>query len=242
MASFHLARSGFSLALRLRVSGPPPRRPSALSLRCRLREDGGESNGTWSTFGEERPESLFMKELKRRGINPTSLLEEGDGGGSIGSMESEEESRGGRDERIGRTKRNGVASAEPDMAVSNQRERSMSLNSEGLEVTTHFLLVLLIPCHYDLVLSFFDHHVGKEVIFTGLIPRAKLLLTIGGTFFLGFWPLILITLGLFLALYIYLGPSFVHDASKVPVLPPPYIDPYTLLEDERLSQVTPHVN
>lgn len=203
MASFHLARSGFSLALRLRVSGPPPRRPSALSLRCRLREDGGESNG------EERPESLFMKELKRRGINPTSLLEEGDGGGSIGSMESEEESRGGRDERIGRTKRNGVASAEPDMAVSNQRERSMSLNSEGLE---------------------------------GLIPRAKLLLTIGGTFFLGFWPLILITLGLFLALYIYLGPSFVHDASKVPVLPPPYIDPYTLLEDERLSQVTPHVN
>ncbi|CAL9128616.1 hypothetical protein MUK42_13200 [Musa troglodytarum] len=203
MASFHLARSGLSPALRLRLSGPPPRRPSALSLRCRLREDGGESNG------EDRPESLFMKELKRRGINPTSLLEEGDGGGSIGSMESEEESRGGRDERIGRTKRNGVASAEPDMAVSNQRERSMSLNSEGLE---------------------------------GLIPRAKLLLTIGGTFFLGFWPLILITLGLFLALYIYLGPSFVHDASKVPVLPPPYMDPYTLLEDERLSQVTPHVN
>ncbi|KAJ8460656.1 hypothetical protein OPV22_033582 [Ensete ventricosum] len=175
MASFHLARSSFSPALRLRLSGPPPRRLSALSLRCRLREDGGESNG------EERPESLFMKELKRRGINPTSLLEEGDGGGSIGSMESEEESRGGRDERIGRTKRNGVASAEPDMAVSNQRERSMSLNSEGLE---------------------------------GLIPRAKLLLTIGGTFFLGFWPLILITVGLFLALYIFLGPSFVHDASK----------------------------
>ncbi|RWW89071.1 hypothetical protein BHE74_00001983 [Ensete ventricosum] len=170
MASFHLARSSFSPALRLRLSGPPPRRLSALSLRCRLREDGGESNGTWSTFGflilaipkrlalyavpsrffsaflvvdsgEERPESLFMKELKRRGINPTSLLEEGDGGGSIGSMESEEESRGGRDERIGRTKRNGVASAEPDMAVSNQRERSMSLNSEGLEVTTHFLVV-----------------------------------------------------------------------------------------------------
>ncbi|RRT58765.1 hypothetical protein B296_00008233 [Ensete ventricosum] len=151
MASFHLARSSFSPALRLRLSGPPPRRLSALSLRCRLREDGGESNGTcpsrfFSAFlvvdsGEERPESLFMKELKRRGINPTSLLEEGDGGGSIGSMESEEESRGGRDERLGRTKRNGVASAEPDMAVSNQRERSMSLNSEGLEVTTHFLVV-----------------------------------------------------------------------------------------------------
>lgn len=130
-----------------------------------------------------------MKELKRRGINPTSLLEEGDGGGSIGSMESEEESRGGRDERIGRTKRNGVASAELDTAVSNQRERSMLLNSEGLEVTTHFLLVLLFPCHYDLVLSFFDHLVGKEVIFTVFTLILEELITRIATFNLFFFPL-----------------------------------------------------
>lgn len=32
------------------------------------------------------------------------------------------------------------------------------------------------------------------------------------------------------------GPSFVHDASKNPVSPPPYIDPYELLEDERLTR------
>ncbi|URD98405.1 NPH3 family [Musa troglodytarum] len=38
-----------------------------------------------------------------------------------------------------------------------------------------------------------------------------------------------------------LGLSFVHDASKVPVWPPPYIDPSTLLEDERISQVASHV-
>lgn len=85
--------------------------------------------------GEERPESLFMKELKRRGLNPTSLLEEGDGSGSIGSTESKEEGSG-------RTKRNSLASAELEKGVANQRERSMSLNSEGLEVITfpHFLL------------------------------------------------------------------------------------------------------
>lgn len=36
----------------------------------------------------------------------------------------------------------------------------------------------------------------------GLIPRAKLLLTIGGTFFIGFWPLILVTVASFSALYL----------------------------------------
>uniref|UniRef100_M1CF12 Tubulin alpha-6 chain n=1 Tax=Solanum tuberosum TaxID=4113 RepID=M1CF12_SOLTU len=36
----------------------------------------------------------------------------------------------------------------------------------------------------------------------GLIPRAKLLLTLGGTFFLAFWPLILVTIAAFLALYL----------------------------------------
>lgn len=39
------------------------------------------------------------------------------------------------------------------------------------------------------------------ILFQGLIPRAKLLLTIGGTFFLGFGPLILITVAFFCALY-----------------------------------------
>ena len=39
----------------------------------------------------------------------------------------------------------------------------------------------------------------------------------------------------------YFGPSFVHDASKTPVSVPPYIDPYELLEDERLSRPSPDV-
>ncbi|KAE8661562.1 Pyruvate kinase family protein isoform 1 [Hibiscus syriacus] len=69
----------------------------------------------------------------------------------------------------------------------------------------------------------------------GLVPRAKLLLTLGGTFFLGFWPLILSTIAFFSALYLYFGSSFIHDGSKTPVSPPQFIDPCALLEDERIS-------
>lgn len=76
----------------------------------------------------------------------------------------------------------------------------------------------------------------------GLLPRAKLLLTIGGTFFLGFWPIILITFVVFAAIYSYFGPSFVHDGSKMQLSPPPYVDPYALLEDERISPIAPRVN
>lgn len=68
-----------------------------------------------------------------------------------------------------------------------------------------------------------------------------MLLSLGSTFFLGFAPLILVTVSLFAVLYVYFGPSFVHDASKTPVSPPPYIDPYELLEDERLSRPSPDV-
>ncbi|MED6148883.1 hypothetical protein PIB30_057189 [Stylosanthes scabra] len=152
--------------------------------------------------GEEPPESLFMKELKRRGMTPTSLLEDYKQGNS------------GVDEEVvvteqdrGLSSRNAV-STNVDRSLENQRERSMALNSEGLE---------------------------------GLVPRAKLLLSLGGTFFLGFGPLILITVAFFSALYLYFGPTFVHDASKMSLSPPQYVDPYALLEDERISQIAPQL-
>ncbi|KAG9440004.1 hypothetical protein H6P81_020169 [Aristolochia fimbriata] len=163
---------------------------------CRSQENENETNG------EEPPESLFMKELRRRGMTPT-LLE--DSNRSLYGI-TEDELKVEEDKSI--PKRNGVISANLEKSLSNQRERSMALNSEGLE---------------------------------GLIPRTKLLLTIGGTFFLGFWPLILVTVALFAALYIYFGPSFVHDGSNMPSSPPTYIDPYKLLEDERLSQPAPTI-
>ncbi|KAE8672801.1 dnaJ-like protein subfamily C member 17-like [Hibiscus syriacus] len=162
---------------------------------CATEESDNKSNG------EEPTESLFMKELKRRGMTPNSLLED------TKKPRLDEEMKVG-EEGGSLSKRNAV-STKFDKSLSNQRERSMELNSEGLE---------------------------------GLIPRAKLLLTLGGTFFLSFWPLILATIAFFSALYIYFGPSFIHDGSTTPVAPPQYIDPYTLLEDERISQTSPNVN
>ncbi|CAN6554721.1 unnamed protein product [Malus baccata var. baccata] len=161
---------------------------------CKAQESDSKSNG------EEAPESLFMKELRRRGMNPTSLLEERER--TEYGMNDEM-----RNEDRGFSARNAV-STEIEKSLANQRERSMQLNSEGLE---------------------------------GLIPRARLLLTIGGTFFLGFWPLILITVALFSALYLYFGSTFVHDGSSSQISPLQYIDPYELLEDERISQIAPRV-
>ncbi|KAF3434525.1 hypothetical protein FNV43_RR21610 [Rhamnella rubrinervis] len=161
---------------------------------CGAQDSDKESNG------EEPPESLFMKELRRRGMTPTSLLEETNRSDYGPNVET------GKEERSFSQKNAVFTEVEKNLA--NQRERSMKLNSEGLE---------------------------------GLIPRAKLLLTIGGTFFLGFGPLILITIAFFSALYFYFGPSFVHDASQTRISPPQYIDPYVLLEEERISQIAPRV-
>ncbi|CAN1760755.1 hypothetical protein LINPERHAP1_LOCUS7651 [Linum perenne] len=144
-----------------------------------------------------------MKELRRRGMTPASLLEESKKGAGFGV--DDDEMKLGDGDRVG-AKRNAVQT-EIDKGLSNQRERSMALNSEGLE---------------------------------GLIPRARVLLTTGGTFFLGFGPLILVTVGFFSALYLVFGSSFVHDGSITLVSPPPYIDPYALLEDERISAITPN--
>ncbi|XP_008785698.2 uncharacterized protein LOC103704258 isoform X2 [Phoenix dactylifera] len=163
MACFQLARPGLSTAIGLRT-GRLSRRlsgPGALTVHCRLQESNSDSNG------EEPPESLFMKELRRRGMTPTSLLEESNRESSYGLGEEEEES-GARGRSRGQMKRNGVASVDFEKGISDQRKHSMALNSEGLK---------------------------------GLIPQAKLLLSIGGTFFLGFQPLVLITIAFFAALY-----------------------------------------
>ncbi|GMI74615.1 hypothetical protein like AT1G50020 [Hibiscus trionum] len=167
-----------------------------ISRICCAAQEGDNKNK-----GEEAPESLFMKELKRRGMTPNSLLED------TKKPRLDEEMKVG--EEGGSVSKRNAVSTEFEKSLANQRERSMELNSEGLE---------------------------------GLIPRAKLLLTLGGTFFLSFGPLILATIAFFSALYLYFGPSFIHDASKTSIAPPEYIDPYTLLEDERISQTAPNVN
>nr|GEW48951.1 homeobox protein like [Tanacetum cinerariifolium] len=151
--------------------------------------------------GEEPTESLFMKELKRRGMTPTSLLEE-----SWSTLKDENVTY--KEEDGGFSNRNAV-STDLEKSLLNQRERSISLNSEGLE---------------------------------GLIPRAKVLLTLGGTYFVAFWPLILVTVASFSAVYLYFGPKFVHDATTRQVYLPKYVDPYALLEDQRISETAPRLN
>uniref|UniRef100_A0A1J3HCU2 Tubulin alpha-6 chain n=1 Tax=Noccaea caerulescens TaxID=107243 RepID=A0A1J3HCU2_NOCCA len=168
--------------------------------RC-VRVCSSSLNGDNQSKGDEPPESLFMKELKRRGMTPTSLLQDYE--------VDVDEIKTGKESGSSSSSKTTATTPAFDQSLLNQRERSLALNSEGLE---------------------------------GLIPRAKVLLTIGGTFFLGFWPLIVLTLGAFSALYVYFGADFVHDGSRTPVSPPPYIDPYTLLEDERISGIDPRVN
>ena len=75
-----------------------------------------------------------MKELKKRGITPTSLLED---------TKSTEFELGGETtgENIDFSGTSAV-STEVSKSLSNQRERSMQLNSEGLEV--NFLMILFI--------------------------------------------------------------------------------------------------
>ncbi|KAL3350421.1 hypothetical protein AABB24_023074 [Solanum stoloniferum] len=213
MASFQLLKSPFSFSqsnssrfstiVQRRILGVRYQRknPSLKTfvdtkfrVSCRIQDNENQS--------EEPPESLFMKELRRRGMTPTSLLEE-----TNTNIKDDEETKS-REEDGGFYRRNAL-STDSGRNLTNQREQSMALNSEGLE---------------------------------GLIPRAKLLLTLGGTFFLAFWPLILVTIAAFLALYLYFGPSFVHYATNRSTDPPPYVDPYVLLEEERISLTAPRLN
>jgi hypothetical protein len=71
--------------------------------------------------GEEPPESLFMKELKRRGMTPGSLLEKD-------IVEAEEET----DSKVGPVGPN--SGLEFEKGILDQRKISLALNSEGLEV------------------------------------------------------------------------------------------------------------
>ncbi|GMI94576.1 hypothetical protein like AT1G50020 [Hibiscus trionum] len=87
---------------------------------CATPEGDNKSNGEVPT------ESLSMKELKRRGMTPNSLLEDTKKPRLDEEMEVGEEM--------------GSVSTEFDKSLSNQRERSMELNSEGLEVDRFYTI------------------------------------------------------------------------------------------------------
>ncbi|CAJ1977308.1 unnamed protein product [Sphenostylis stenocarpa] len=95
---------------------------SGFRVCCSSQESNNQNNG------EEPPESLFMKELKRRGMTPTSLLDDY----KQSNYELDEEVYVNEEDR-GFPKRKSV-STNIERSLDNQRERSMALNSEGLEV------------------------------------------------------------------------------------------------------------
>jgi hypothetical protein len=107
-------------------------------VRCRVGGDEGE-RGQGSE--DDAPESLFAKELRRRGMS-TGSIPSGEKAGT--TAEAEEGGRGGR-KRV-------AAAAEFERAAAGmdgQRERSMALNSEGIEVCdfAFFLITVVVSFH-----------------------------------------------------------------------------------------------
>lgn len=148
-----------------------------------MRWGGGGSDN--DAGGEEKPETLFMRELAKR-----KKL-----GQDLGTKETETKTKDEEKEESTKSK-----------PTDDQRKRSLALNSEGLE---------------------------------GLVPRGQELVKLGGSFWLSLWPFIVASIVAFGAAYLYFGPAFVHAGYRSS--PPAYVDPYQLLDSERLpSQVGPN--
>lgn len=164
-----------------------------LSRRARILRIRSAQGGPGSGDGETT-ESLFLKELKRRGISNAAEAS------TIAELAQQQQQ--------------GVPKAPPRLAADyqpppllaeSQLEKSRALNSEGLE---------------------------------GLIPRAGELVKLGGSFFLAFGPFIAVVSIVFTAAYLLLGEAFVHGGGAV-AGPPPYIDPYDLLNEPIVDPMIP---
>ena len=132
MAVIHLARPAFTPSPSLR-----PRGRRVLRLRVSCRVGGDEGDGGRGGEDDAPPESLFAKELRRRGMSAGSVPS-GEKAGT--AAEAEEGGRGGE---AGRKRVVGAAAAEFERAavgLDGQRERSLALNSEGIEVCDLLLL------------------------------------------------------------------------------------------------------
>ncbi|GJN25394.1 hypothetical protein PR202_gb13216 [Eleusine coracana subsp. coracana] len=106
-----------------------PRRSRVVRLSVTCRAGGDGERGEAKEEEEESPESLFARELRRRGMAP--------GAGSPSAAGEKQAEEGGAEAG---TKRRVAAAAEFERGAAagggadGQRERSMALNSEGLEV------------------------------------------------------------------------------------------------------------
>ncbi|KAG2447647.1 hypothetical protein HYH02_007565 [Chlamydomonas schloesseri] len=182
---------------------------------------------------EEKPdgsfESLFSKELARRGLN--SMDEQGKPAGeSAGapstSASSSTTSTGpaagpaqgtnpfASSSSSSTTTRTRARAPPPPMAGAgagaagedDQRQKSMDMVTEGLE---------------------------------GLPGRAKLLLQLGGSVFLGFLPFMLVFSLLFTGVFFVFGDNFLHGGRPA-TSPPRYIDPEALLSEPTVDPYVPY--
>eukprot|EP00238_Polyblepharides_amylifera_P007567 CAMPEP_0196592684 /NCGR_PEP_ID=MMETSP1081-20130531/73487_1 /TAXON_ID=36882 /ORGANISM="Pyramimonas amylifera, Strain CCMP720" /LENGTH=205 /DNA_ID=CAMNT_0041916445 /DNA_START=160 /DNA_END=777 /DNA_ORIENTATION=- len=71
----------------------------------------------------------------------------------------------------------------------------------------------------------------------GLPTRAGELLKLGSSFFLGFGPLVLLTIAAVVATYVAFGDDFIHQGSAIG--PPPYVDPDFLLNEPTVDRMVP---
>lgn len=168
-----------------------------------MMRSGGDNND--KNLGDDGVETLFMRELRRRGMSTKE--KNGAPLGSAGTdTKTKEESDGSRGFFSGWSLPGTGSTKPPPPPTESQRDeqlkRSQALNSEGLD---------------------------------GLIPRGIELLKLGSSFFLVFWPLILASLAAFGAVYLYFGSAFIHPGNKFEqVGRPPYVDPSKLLEEETI--------
>lgn len=182
-----------------------------------MQQGGGPRKGKGSD-GEVSPESLFLRELRRRGI-PTKE-DSGEGGGGKASPENASSSLGGA--TAGDNGRGSEGSSETRSSVKSpprwanertsstpQLDKARALNSEGLE---------------------------------GLPARAWELLRLGGGFPFAFWPLSMSLIAVFIAVYLYFGQDFIHSGQnyRTTTGSPPYVEPFQLLEEELSSNMGPN--
>eukprot|EP00249_Psilotum_nudum_P017909 c26547_g1_i2 orf=100-651(+) len=118
--------------------------PNLILMRQRADQENGFP-------GDEPPESLFMRELKRRGIPSTSLSDDGQTS-SYDSTGTEIKTKEGEIEGTIKAQSRPRVKPKSDWyeqwGWSGQRERSMLLNSEGLDVCHHTHMLSKKVCIY----------------------------------------------------------------------------------------------
>ncbi|KAG6409013.1 hypothetical protein SASPL_132042 [Salvia splendens] len=203
-------------------------------VNCKVEDGGKQSNG------EEPPESLFMKELRRRGMTPTSLLEEK----NKGVVREEEMKFREEDGGWGYSRRNGTTTG-AETNLTGQRETSMALNSEGLE------MYLLPDLGFDPAWetsAYPGRNIFSDILAIDSCKYYTFPCTISGNLLITAFSVVPDMFGFSTNvtnlhdLVQYFGTEFVHDGCDHPITPPPYVDPYELLEEERMYKTAPPLN